>query len=225
MAQPFVMPHGRHKGKSIQRIPINYLKWMVNARHSHGEHARGELRRRGTVTPNLEISGHALNRASMLLWGRWEATRHENEGLHAWLVRMSEAALKFGRAEYGCKDRLAYRGMSFRFEIDCEWPVLKTVMPMKREKEMQKAVQIEETIEEPVDYADDSGNVRERLHGYTTGPTLWQLRVQVKRDRENATDRQKLVPYSVVLAYCEQVGEESVKYLNVKLARLENRRL
>lgn len=63
------------------------------------------------------------------------------------------------------------------------------------------------------------GGVDALVHGYRTGPTLWALRLQVKRDSENAIDHQKLVPYSVVLAYCEQVGEETVAYMHMKMER------
>jgi len=63
------------------------------------------------------------------------------------------------------------------------------------------------------------GDVQARLYGYETGATLWALRLQVKRDVENGLDHQKLVPYSVVLAYAEQVGQEAVKYLGAKMRR------
>ena len=130
----WTMPKGRHKGEPITRVPVSYLKWMVNARHQYAEYAQAELDRRGTVTPEMEISGHAIDRASLLCRWAWHEMRGEDEGLHAWLVRMATEALKQG--EPGKQDgRYEWRGLSFRFEMDGVWPVLKTVLPGKKRKE------------------------------------------------------------------------------------------
>ena len=123
----FIMPNGKHAGVAITRVPVSYLKWMVNVGHQLAELARAELDRRGTVTPELEVSGHAIDRASLLLRAAWHETRGEDEGLHAWLLRTFGAALKEGeRVE---ATRVEWRGLSFRFELDGAWPVLKTVLP------------------------------------------------------------------------------------------------
>lgn len=127
----WTIPTGRHAGESIERIPVSYLKWMVNVRHTFATYAEAELKRRGTVTPDLEVSGHAIDRASILLRKRWHETKSEDEeeGLHAWLVRMAREAICAGE-ERG-EGRYEYAGMSFRFEMDTVWPVLKTVLPGK----------------------------------------------------------------------------------------------
>ena len=74
----------------------------------------------------------------------------------------------------------------------------------------------------PLDPDDVSGNVQALLHGANTGATIWALRLQVKRDIENATDQQKLVPYGVVLAYCEQVGAEAVEIMEARKEKQYN---
>ncbi len=126
----WLMPNGRHKGVVITRVPVSYLKWMVNIRHAYADYAQSELDRRGTVTPEIDISGHAIDRASLLCRKTWHATEREGEGIHAWLVRVAQEALERGYpAESG---RYEWIGLSFRFEMDGVWPVLKTVLPGKR---------------------------------------------------------------------------------------------
>lgn len=121
----FVMPNGRHKGDLITRVPINYLKWMVNSGHTCAAQAEAELKRRGTVTPELDVSGHAIDKASLRLLPLWKQTAHEEEGLHAWLVRKAQEAL--GSVPEG--EKIDYGGIKFVFERQGRWPVLKTVMP------------------------------------------------------------------------------------------------
>ena len=91
--------------------------------------AAAELKRRGTVTPDLDISGHAIDSASLRLRKKWHETAlDENEGLHAWLARMCKEAIdKNGMTEDGV---VFHNGMKFCFEKG-EWPVLKTIMSRK----------------------------------------------------------------------------------------------
>ncbi len=116
---------GRHDGELYTRVPVQYLKWMVNSNHSKAAIAEAELKRRGTVTPTLDISGHAIDRASLRLLDNWKRTAHKDEGLNAWLIRVSQEALKIG-ARKG--DAILYADLKFVFEMDGRWPVLKTIM-------------------------------------------------------------------------------------------------
>lgn len=120
-----VCDFGHHRGKAWTRIPVSYLLYLVNSKHSQAEIAEAELKRRGTVKPDMDISGHAIDRASQQLIGRWTETRMPNEGLHAWLVRMATAARAHGRVK---NERYIYEGMRFAFQEGEEWPVLVTVM-------------------------------------------------------------------------------------------------
>ena len=121
----YTMKNGRHAGLLITRVPISYLKWMVCSKHSEARYAQAELDRRGTVTPDLDVSGHAVDRASLNCLDLWRKTRNQDEGLHAWLIRMSQDALANGKPKRG---KTAHAGMLFAFERDGVWPVLKTVM-------------------------------------------------------------------------------------------------
>ena len=118
---------GRHRGTPYTRIPISYLRWMLNSGHSRKNIAKAELKRRGSVIPDLELSGHAIDRASQRTLMLWQETRTGDEGLHAWLLRMTREALDQGEQDQqGCYRN---RGMRFAIEQDGIWPVLKTVMP------------------------------------------------------------------------------------------------
>ena len=120
---------GKHKDELYTRIPVSYLKWMVNADHSKKEIAQAELDRRGTVTLDLDISGHAIDRASQHCLEIWQETSLEDEGLNAWLIRISKLALDEGEEIDDGKFR--YSGMNFVFELDGVWPVLKTIVRKK----------------------------------------------------------------------------------------------
>ena len=125
-----VCDFGKYKGTLYTRVPVGYLRWMVNNKVREYEIAAAELKRRGAVLPDIEVSGHAIDRASQQLIGAWTRTRHLDEGLHAWLVRMAVDALREGKKK---GDKYHYNGMKFAFEQDTEWPVLKTVMRDGRE--------------------------------------------------------------------------------------------
>lgn len=136
MPNPVINTHGmvcdfgKHRGTLYTRLPVSYLTWMINVGHSRKDIARAELDRRGTVTPDLDVSGHAIDRASVQCRKIWYQTRkHDNEGLHAWLCRISAEAMAAAPPDE--EGRCYIHGMKLVFETDTEWPVLKTVMKAK----------------------------------------------------------------------------------------------
>jgi uncharacterized protein (DUF3820 family) len=120
-----VCDFGKHSGELYTRLPVSYLKWMVQIGHSRADIAEAELARRGTVTPEVDVSGHAIDSASLRGRKIWHETRGENEGLHAWLCRMAAEARALNDRDAG--GRYLFAGMKFAFE-EGAWPVLKTVM-------------------------------------------------------------------------------------------------
>lgn len=128
----YVMSVGRHKGELMTRVPVSYLKWLANTpQHREHELAKAEMARRGTVTPTLEVSGHAIDSASLRLRRTWHETASSpSEGLHAWLVRNAQLAWDTGRRSVprDSAQVIEHDGIRFVFEIDGVWPVLKTVM-------------------------------------------------------------------------------------------------
>jgi hypothetical protein len=126
------IPFGRHKGELWTRVPVSYLKWLVNTKAEAAPIAQAELERRGTTLERqVEISGHAIDRASTRLLGKWQATRlHDNEGLHAWLHRLATQALQYGEKE----DEWHYKfaGIKFCYDFGEVYPTLTTVMAANR---------------------------------------------------------------------------------------------
>lgn len=133
-----VINFGKHKGTLWTRVPVSYLRYLINTpapepRNNNGnasEIAKAELQRRGSVIPTLEISGHAIDRASLNCRKMWHATALDsNEGIHAWLMRqaMNALALKQVNAE----GQYLFGGMKFCFQPGEEFPILKTVIPAR----------------------------------------------------------------------------------------------
>jgi uncharacterized protein (DUF3820 family) len=120
-----VVDFGKHKGTLWTRLPVSYLKWLANEKGKHAEIALAELKRRGTVTPEIEVSGHAIDRASQQCIGKWTELRLPNEGLHAWLCRMAKEARDRGRRK---GEKYQHAGMLFVFNEGELYPVLMTVM-------------------------------------------------------------------------------------------------
>lgn len=125
---------GKHKGELWTRVPVSYLKWLANTAAADptsnltkaANIAKLELTRRGTVTPDIDISGHAIDRASLNCRKIWHETRKPDEGLHAWLVRVTREAID--KDEKDAAGRFLHLGMKFAVEQDGCWPVLVTVM-------------------------------------------------------------------------------------------------
>ena len=90
--------------------------------------AEQELQRRGTIAlPSLEVSGHAIDRASQRLLEIWHKNRCDGDGLYTWLVKASEKALEEGQVDTRNPGIIYYGGIKFVFEVEHRWPVLKTV--------------------------------------------------------------------------------------------------
>lgn len=132
----FTMSHGKHAGELITRIPVGYLKWMVQSQHTLAHWAAAELKRRGTTTPDLDVSGHAIDRASLYLRKLWHETKlSDEEGLYSWLCRMAKGALAEGeRLDSG---KISFGGIKFVFD-EGAYPVVKTVMPARGRTGEQK---------------------------------------------------------------------------------------
>ena len=127
-----VCDFGKHKGELWTRVPVSYLKWLVNQPPRPGftgtDIAKAELARRGSFTPTIEVSGHAIDRASLNCRKIWHQTaRDAEEGLHAWLCRMAAEALENGEVLESGKIR--YAGMKFVVDHGEIYPTLKTVHP------------------------------------------------------------------------------------------------
>lgn len=122
---------GKHKGQMITRVPLSYLRFMINESTKMCDYARAELERRGGELPKVEISGHAIDRASMRVGHIWRETRGADEGLYTWLSRMVLEALEADNAIHGDDGGYAHNGVKWVIAQGDEFPVLKTCMPLK----------------------------------------------------------------------------------------------
>lgn len=121
---------GKHKGERWTRVPVSYLRWLAN--ESHGvrrEMAESELERRGTTVPtDVELSGHAIDRASQMT-DEWR-----KKGVHSWLTIIAgEAADQIIDSEI-----VFHKGYKFVFKMGNHFPILKTVMKVEDEKKKKK---------------------------------------------------------------------------------------
>lgn len=117
---------GRHKGEPYTRLPINYLHWMVNGNHSRADIAKAELDRRGTPMPEIDLSGHAIDRASLVCRKTWHETKGADEGIYSWLARVCKEALELKQIDN--KGRYTWGKLRLAIDIEGKWPVLKTVI-------------------------------------------------------------------------------------------------
>lgn len=138
---------GKHSGELWTRIPVGYLRWLCNLEDAPKqqpdarEYALAELGRRGQSIHDqvVEISGHAIDSASLRLWNCYKSTRTDcNEGLNAWLIRITTEALN--SAPIGLQGRIRFGGIRFVFQGGQHHPILKTVMKDKKSGRLDAAL-------------------------------------------------------------------------------------
>lgn len=133
-----IVDFGKHNGERWTRIPISYLKWILNEMpESDQRHqiAKSELERRGDTMPaEVEISNHAIDKASLRVRRMWHEDRGEDEGLYSWLVRISTEALAVKNKQGEQNERVNYKGCKLIFTYGNYFPTLKTVMNDKSYK-------------------------------------------------------------------------------------------
>lgn len=128
---------GKYKNELWTRVPLDYLRWLVNepdnikGMEMNKVYAQAELDRRGThVNREVEITPHAVDRASIKLLHQWRLTRlkdgNNKEGIYTWLSRMANEAGKDTKNEV-----VYYSNIKFVFRLGNLYPILKTVMPIK----------------------------------------------------------------------------------------------
>ena len=117
---------GKYKGELLTRIPVSYLKFMINNNTQMSEEAKCEFERRGDTLPEVELSGHAIDNASLRVRKIWHEDRVDDEGLYSWLQRITIEAIKDGVKLDG--DKIKWKGMKLVIIKGEEFPVLKTIM-------------------------------------------------------------------------------------------------
>lgn len=123
---------GQYEGQRWTRLPVSYLRYLANeTRGDSKKMAEAELSRRGSLIPKgeVELSGHSIDRASMMLtpddWG--------DKGLHSYLYELSVIAYTFTKKEEG-DEKVDHDGWAFVFKHGSHYPILKTFMRGKKKK-------------------------------------------------------------------------------------------
>jgi hypothetical protein len=133
-----IIDFGKYKGQLWTRVPVSYLQWLLNQKDDNIKYkkqfdydkkiAKSELNRRGTnLQHDVEITPHAVDKASLRVRKIWHQTCNENEGIYTWLSRIAGQAI----AEKGKNEIIRYLGIKFIFKIGNNYPILKTVIPLK----------------------------------------------------------------------------------------------
>lgn len=118
---------GKYRGELYTRLPIHYLRWMIDQHTKDWEIAQAELNRRGAVIEHqLEVSTHAIDRASIRLWKVWIDDTKMKVGIHRWLHDLAVEALGSSKEEKPTK--VVYKDIKFVFEHNYLDTVLKTVI-------------------------------------------------------------------------------------------------
>lgn len=128
----YLLPRGRYAGHRITRVPVKYLFYLINSKSDLKEIAQSELARRKCPVPDIDLSAHAVDQASLRLLKRWRELGNKDEGIFSWLLRVGTQALKSGT--YTGDNKIAYKKMLFVFDIEPDMPVLKTVMLNPKKK-------------------------------------------------------------------------------------------
>lgn len=119
---------GKHKGELFTRVPISYLRWMCNEENvPQKDIAKAEFERRGDTMPKVELSGHAIDNASLRVRKIWHETKEKSEGLYTWLQRMVLEAWENG--EHLESGKIKYKGMRLVIKQGEEFKSLLTIMP------------------------------------------------------------------------------------------------
>jgi len=149
-----IVDFGKHRGERWTRVPVAYLRWVCNVTPAHraADIAKAELDRRNipVVNCDIEISGHAIDSASLRLRKTWHAMKNDNEGLHAWLQRICTDAL--AAHDPDSEGRVHWHGIQLVFEEGALVPILKTCMPVKKRRERPEP-DIEDTFHPGDPYA------------------------------------------------------------------------
>ena len=123
-----VITFGKHKGERWTRVPVSYLKWILNEMSPSQEaykYAEAELARRGDTMPSeVDISNHAIDKASLRVRKCWHHDRGRDEGLYSWLARICAEAQELSAGQ----ERIKHKGCVLVFEYGNFYPTLKTVM-------------------------------------------------------------------------------------------------
>lgn len=116
---------GKHEGERWTRLPLSYLRYLANEHQGETkEMAESELARRGTSAGGeMEVSGHAIDRASQCI----DSREWKERGLYSWLYESATLAYTLTSRSKG-DEKVVHDGIAYVFKHGNHYPILKTVM-------------------------------------------------------------------------------------------------
>lgn len=132
-----LVPYGKYKGYQWSMVPIRFLKFQLNNKTSLMGQCERELKRRGAVNMDyLEVTFHAINRASVKLLNEYLNTRKPDEGIHDWLHRLATIASYRMNSEMVVN----HEHICFTFIRGLEGYILVTVYPEREHVPKENAI-------------------------------------------------------------------------------------
>jgi len=127
-----IIHFGPHIGKPYTRLPIQYLRWLVNKDvqfENANKMALAELQRRGISLEkrHVDVSMHAIDRVTTDYFDVYlEHRASPREGVASWLFRTVENRLSWNSPSAGQED-FHLHGLRFIVRWGCTHPTLVTL--------------------------------------------------------------------------------------------------
>jgi hypothetical protein len=136
-----IMPFGKYEGQRVTRVPVGYLKWAVangassmvatkDGSFPFNEVAKAEITRRGERLENIDVSLHAIDRASLYFLPVYRLEHGHMEGIASWLGRLAWEAWQSRKPGEKCIEgngwKITRGQITFVIE-EMAIPVVKTV--------------------------------------------------------------------------------------------------
>ena len=126
---------GKHRGELVTRLPIDYLEWHINEGTQFAPVAQAELDRRGfnpDTNNKVDVSKHAIDRASLRVLHIWQRERKPKEGIYSWLARVSLEGIENLKPDQTRQNfRIEYADLTLVFKQGKLYPTLVTVIDPK----------------------------------------------------------------------------------------------
>lgn len=127
-----ILQFGKYKGKRIDQVPMSYLRWILTQKFGSEieKYAREKVSRNNTITDNLDVTRHAIDKFSLLFLDTWE---ERNIGLGSYVTRKALEANEKGKDiskhRHENDERIMeWEGIRYVFNNDSNFITLITVM-------------------------------------------------------------------------------------------------
>jgi len=122
-----IVNFGKHKGERWTRIPISYLRWLIDVDSQYAPIAKKELARRGTILEHeIILTSHAIDRF-YLRYFKAGIKRKDiviSGGIYSYLYKLANEALKLANGV----EEVKYKKLKFIFRYGKLDTALVTVM-------------------------------------------------------------------------------------------------